>query len=177
MNIMELGALGEFVGSVGVVVTLFYLAIQIRQNTEQQKRVEMESRVSAVNASAAALRENRKAVYQDAELAEIFWIGMSQPEELSEIRFLRFRILMQNILDGLWDFHSRTALTGLSPEIWGSLGVKAVERMIDSNGGRLVWTQFRSAYPLSFGLSWIQFLIEAIPKPTTLSYCTFSRCT
>ena len=77
MNIMELGALGEFVGSVGVVVTLFYLAIQIRQNTEQQKRVEMESRVSAVNASAAALRENRKAVYQDAELAEIFWIGMS----------------------------------------------------------------------------------------------------
>jgi hypothetical protein len=47
MNIMELGALGELVGSVGVVVTLFYLAIQIRQNTEQQKRVEMESRVSA----------------------------------------------------------------------------------------------------------------------------------
>ena len=72
MNIMELGALGELIGSVGVVVTLFYLAIQIRQNTEQQKRVEMESRVSAVNASAAALRENRKAVYQDAELAAHF---------------------------------------------------------------------------------------------------------
>ena len=47
------------------------------------------------------LCEIRKAVYQDAELAEIFWIRMSQPEELSEIRFLRFRILMQNILDGL----------------------------------------------------------------------------
>ena len=35
---------------------------------------------------------------------------------------------------------------------------------------RLVWTQFRSAYPLDFGWSWIQFLIKAIPKPTTLSY-------
>ena len=99
------------------------------------------------------LCENRKAVYQDAELAEIFWIRMSQPEELSEIRFLRFRILMQNILDGLWAVHSRTTLTGLSPEIWESLGVKAVERMIDSNGGRRVWTQFRSAYPHEFRLA------------------------
>jgi len=59
---------------------------------------------------------------------------------------------MQNILDGLWDVHSRTSLTDLSPEIWDSLGVKAVERMIDSNGGRLVWTQFRSAYPPEFRL-------------------------
>ena len=41
MNIMELGALGEFVGSIGVIVTLVYLAIQIRQNTSQQKQNEL----------------------------------------------------------------------------------------------------------------------------------------
>ena len=33
MSITELGALGEFVGSFGVIATLFYLAIQIRSNT------------------------------------------------------------------------------------------------------------------------------------------------
>jgi hypothetical protein len=33
MSIMELGALGELIGAVTVVVTLAYLAIQIRQNT------------------------------------------------------------------------------------------------------------------------------------------------
>jgi hypothetical protein len=33
MNIMELGALGEFVGAFGVIATLIYLAIQVRQNT------------------------------------------------------------------------------------------------------------------------------------------------
>jgi hypothetical protein len=31
MSIMELGALGEFVGSILVLVTLVYLAVQIRQ--------------------------------------------------------------------------------------------------------------------------------------------------
>ncbi len=33
MSIIELGALGEFLGSIGVIATLIYLAIQIRQNT------------------------------------------------------------------------------------------------------------------------------------------------
>ena len=33
MSIMELGALGEFVGSIAVVITLIYLALQLKQNT------------------------------------------------------------------------------------------------------------------------------------------------
>lgn len=33
MNIMELGALGEFLGSIAVLVTLVYLSVQVRQNT------------------------------------------------------------------------------------------------------------------------------------------------
>ena len=32
MTINELGSLGEFIGSIGIVVTLIYLAIEIRQN-------------------------------------------------------------------------------------------------------------------------------------------------
>lgn len=42
MSIIELGALGEFVGAIAVVITLAYLAIQIRQNTramEESKRL------------------------------------------------------------------------------------------------------------------------------------------
>ena len=33
MTLIELGALGEFVGAIGVIATLVYLAVQIRQNT------------------------------------------------------------------------------------------------------------------------------------------------
>jgi hypothetical protein len=33
-TIQNLGALGEFVGSIGVIITLVYLAVQIRQNTQ-----------------------------------------------------------------------------------------------------------------------------------------------
>ena len=34
MSMADLGALGEFVASFGVIATLFYLAIQMRQNTQ-----------------------------------------------------------------------------------------------------------------------------------------------
>lgn len=37
MSIMELGALGEFVGAFAVVATLVYLAVQIRQTNKIQK--------------------------------------------------------------------------------------------------------------------------------------------
>lgn len=33
MTIMELGALGELLGAIAVIVTLVYLAVQVRQNT------------------------------------------------------------------------------------------------------------------------------------------------
>ena len=44
MSIMELGALGEFVGAFAVVATLVYLALQIRQNTKSMD----ESRALAI---------------------------------------------------------------------------------------------------------------------------------
>ena len=34
MTLQDLGNIGEFLGSIGVIVTLIYLAIQIRQNTK-----------------------------------------------------------------------------------------------------------------------------------------------
>ncbi len=37
MNIMGLGAIGELMGGVAVLVTLVYLAVQVRQNTNAIK--------------------------------------------------------------------------------------------------------------------------------------------
>ena len=41
MTIEQLGAIGEFVGSLLTLVTLAYLAVQVRQNTAQQRREEI----------------------------------------------------------------------------------------------------------------------------------------
>jgi len=38
MTIQDWGAIGELVGGVAVIVTLIYLALQVRQNTRQFSR-------------------------------------------------------------------------------------------------------------------------------------------
>lgn len=37
MTIMELGAIGEFLGAIGVITTLIYLSVQVRQNTRSME--------------------------------------------------------------------------------------------------------------------------------------------
>ncbi len=145
MNWEAIGAVGELVGAAGVIATLGYLAFQIRQNTRQMQ-------ASAANASAIALRDARRSVYESAEVTEIWLKGMSHPDELSENDFYRFRILMQNAIDSIWDIHSQTKMTDLSTEIWNSQGVTVVERIVASPGGRRIWTQFRNSYPSEFGV-------------------------
>ena len=51
MTLADLGNLGEFVGALGVVAALVYLAFQIRQNTRQLRN----------NARAIRLAETRAA--------------------------------------------------------------------------------------------------------------------
>jgi len=50
MSIMELGALGEFVGSFAVVATLIYLAFQIKHNTKSVQSSNFGTWIDATNA-------------------------------------------------------------------------------------------------------------------------------
>ena len=47
MNWEAIGATGEIIGAVGVIVTLVYLAIQIRQNTASLKSSTLQARLEA----------------------------------------------------------------------------------------------------------------------------------
>ena len=150
MNWDAIGAIGEVVGAFGVIATLGYLAFQIRQNTKQLTLNELASRVAVANASATALRVERRSAYESAELADLWLRGMSDPDDLSENDYYRFRLFMQNAMDGMWDIYSQTAATGYAQEIWKTQGISVVLRLVASVGGRRVWTQFRETYPEEF---------------------------
>ena len=65
-TIQDLGAAGEFVGAIGVVITLAYLAYQIRQNTVKLEQNTMTAKAAAQNASKVALRDTRVSLYQSS---------------------------------------------------------------------------------------------------------------
>ena len=65
MSIIELGALGEFLGSIGVIVTLIYLAIQIRQSSAA-------TRAQAVQSTSDAMIQISLAQTSDDPWADLF---------------------------------------------------------------------------------------------------------
>lgn len=79
MSLMELGALGEFLGSVAVVVTLAFLAMQIRQSN----RLAIASEVTAVTNRRIQLLDNAA---MSKELGEVLanqasWPGAERMRE------------------------------------------------------------------------------------------------
>jgi hypothetical protein len=70
VTLSELGDLGDFLGGVGVIVTLAYLAIQIRRNTQ-------EVRSASLDAVAASHMEFQRSVWGDPVLTKLWFDGMS----------------------------------------------------------------------------------------------------
>ena len=61
MTLADLGNLGEFIGSIGVVISLVYVGLQIRQNTEATRDM------SAQNLTAAVSQTNLAAYSSEAD--------------------------------------------------------------------------------------------------------------
>lgn len=98
MNWDAIGAVGEVIGATAVVITLAYLAIQIRQSTDATRAASHHSIVEALNAGNIAQAK-------DAELAELWVTGLKDRSALSVAACQRFDSLCLtyfHVFDSLW---------------------------------------------------------------------------
>ena len=83
MNWEIIGATGEWAGAVAVVLTLFYLARQIHQNTKATKTGASYSFNDSLSKQLGALRD-------DGDFADIWLRGGRDYEALNEVERVRF---------------------------------------------------------------------------------------
>jgi len=141
MNWEALGAIGEIVGAVAVVVTLAYLAVQIRQNT----RV---FRSSTEQAQADAHTRCLSLVAQDSDLARLYLRGASG-ESLDRDESLRFGFLLHVVFTQIQAafFHRRQGT--LSPEQWVPAS-RVAAWWISSPGAQAWWADGKAVYREEF---------------------------
>lgn len=82
MNWEAIGAVGEILGAVGVIATLIYLAVQIRQSTAATNRSNVRHSLESQNAALASLLEE--------SVAELFIRGLKSLDSLNEVERYRF---------------------------------------------------------------------------------------
>ena len=113
MTIAELGSLGEFIASFGVLITLIYLAIQMRQNTKAV-------RLNTARAVTEELQNTFGLLASDENLSEVF-MEAAQNEELSGINRLRFYTLMSNLVRVYENAYLQNREQAAAADHWGGL--------------------------------------------------------
>jgi hypothetical protein len=83
VNWEAIGAIGEVIGGLAVILTLIYVARQIQQSTGAVLAANHEGMISAV-------RSTRHAIAQDPALADLILRGESDSGDLSEVDARRF---------------------------------------------------------------------------------------
>ena len=92
MNWDAVGAIAEVVGAAGVLITLMYLAVQIRHNSASVD-------ASTEDGVTSGFNDVNNVIAADAELARIFTGGLEHPESLSDEEAVRFSFLFSSYVN------------------------------------------------------------------------------
>ena len=110
-NLESLASLGEIVGAIAVVVSLVYLAVQVRQSTRAQ-RIENSSRI--LDRTAAM----QGALSRDPAMSVLFSKGISDPSNLTPQERIQFTWAMYEFFGALEFMFIAARENSIPEEIW-----------------------------------------------------------
>jgi len=137
-----LGNIGDFVGGVGVVITLIYLATQIRQNTATVRASGAASHNEGLNNITLLLAQNDQA-------RTVYYQGLSDYASLSEDGVLQFDLLLQYFCQSIQRSQHLYRERALTEEAWRETEA-ALTFLSSQSGFHSMWEKWGSAYPPEF---------------------------
>jgi len=131
MSLGDLANLGQVIGAIAVVVSLFYVAHQIRQNTNAVR-----------SATAQAVHEHFAKWYQlvaaDAELSKIVATGLRDYGSLSEEERVRFIATFMSFLSYSQNAFLKWREKLLAPPLWMGWEL-VIMNLVCAPGGKAFW--------------------------------------
>lgn len=131
MNWEALGAVGELLGSLLVLVTLIYLAVQTRGISRQ-------SRAEARYAFVDAVGEINMAIARDKDTACVWRKGLGSVQSLDEDERMQFFMLVGQY-SNLWSVMYQLHQDHLLPEKQWTVVRNDIASILGSDGGRYFW--------------------------------------
>lgn len=111
MNWDLIGTLAEVISAIAVVVTLAFLAMEIRNSRATNQ-------TATLNALSVGFNETNYNIVQSKELADLWEKGLGNPGELDSSDLIRFSFLMQCYLNHCTALHQYHELKVLPDEDW-----------------------------------------------------------
>ena len=151
MNWDAIGAIGEIVGSLAVVITIAYLAVQTRHNTRS-------ARSASTNQSRAAVTDVLSAITTDSEAVKIYTQGMVDPDSLERHERVRFDLIIYQTLRVIETLFIEYQEGMVSEEAWMGQW-RGEQSILKTKGGRESWGRQKKFVSTSF-MAWVDDHID-----------------
>ena len=149
MTFDTLGNIGDFVGGIAVVVSLIYLAVQIRQNTRQVRQSVEMARAAAIK-GANTLEPSMLAIAQDPDLARIFREGLADYSVLEGDERLRFTMILGALVATFDTRLVEQMILGIHGDPRLGDQARSLKRFLGTPGGHEWWNRHSAEYSIVF---------------------------
>ena len=162
MTLQDLANLGEILGALAVVISLFYVGSQIRQNT------------SAVRSSTAqAVHDNYAAWYSqlaaNESLAQLSIRGLQDYASLPDLEKARFVSNFMAFLSYSQNAFYQWRDGSLTPQLW--VGWEALMiNLVSAPGGRQFWQERAYAFGEEFRAHVETVIMQRTPAPEAKAF-------
>ena len=130
MNWEAISAIGQLVGAVAVVISLIYLARQVRSSARETRRAAMRSTVESLSRLTQQITEH-------ADLADVWSRGIDDFESLHGTDRARFNSYMHASFRTVEDAYYQHLEGHLDPRVWR--GLEVVLRELNAAPGVQAW--------------------------------------
>ena len=135
MNWEAISAIGQLVGALAVVISLIYLANQVRSSARETRYAAMRSALDSIN-------RHIQQITQHPDLAELRSRGFKDFESLEGVDRTRFDSLMHQLFRNVENIYYQHLQGHSDPRVWR--GIEAVMRDINALPGVQAWWRSRS---------------------------------
>lgn len=142
MDWAAVGAIGEVLGAIGVIVSLLYVATQVRANTRS-------IRASTYQALIDTSARITLTLGSDPQVAGVFSKGMAGVEELSPSELAQFQWLFHSGVRAFESAHFQFVNGTMESEFWKGWQ-EGIRGVMGSPGGRRMWPAVRPRLRVSF---------------------------
>lgn len=138
LTIEEWAAIAEIIGGLAVLVSLIYLAWEVRQNTRQLEMNLVSERLMAFERTVEISNGMRELFITNAEVAGLFRRGLRSYNDLEKLERFRINMLFRNLFSQFQSSHvrnitwesDRELLTGQESFMDGLLDFRGIQEWL-----------------------------------------------
>ncbi len=139
MNWVAVGAIAETFRVLAVIVSLIYVAIRIRQNTQQVSRAVQSAELAAFERNIDSGNGIRELLILNPDLAKLFLKGLESFNGLDGLEKFRFGLLLRNMFSSAQGGFIRQLTVRHNPQ--DSEGIGGIIDGILANRGAREWLE------------------------------------